>query len=155
MDYSDDACLYHFTEGQAAIMKACYNAFRMGHRFESDTIALRATVPSEPIFLPAMHQQIYTINADQNVMCSVSIPEGQVDIFMRWNRNPSFNIFDSKICLGGLFGFSGNCEAKYPTGFLPNFWPFTLFRPKGVKTLYVGIQPVDGWSLQDVSITCT
>jgi hypothetical protein len=152
MDYSDDICLYKFTNGQAAVMQACWEIYRKGNGVHSrPEIELTLGVKSDPLYMVVGEYQVYTLNVTRvknYVKCRTDGKEGDVSLYMYLNTLE-----------GDPFCFSEGNDASDesctytpsagPTGaFLllhrlydslcSSIWPFNLFCSGGDSvTLYV------------------
>jgi hypothetical protein len=115
MDYSDDNCLYEFTENQVNRMQAQFGLYRSELRQD---ITLMNGVTSDPTDMRRYEFQTYVLAAPvgARVECASSSEGGDIDLYMRDGEPPvlSTNSLD-------CFGESGNsneaCSILANTGF--------------------------------------
>ena len=153
MNYSYDQCLYKFSPGQATVMKASYEIFRVGTGYHRESVPLEKGISSEPIFLPPNQRQVFTVESSSNVHCTIEFDEGDAEMYLSWDKQPDFTLFDSSSCTNFFTGEKvESCSASYSWFFIANIWPFNLLND--VRTMYVGVAATDFKPLQDLTITC-
>jgi hypothetical protein len=146
MDYSDDKCLYFFSEGQIKVMQACYHIFRLGDEThdKSPPIPLTQGISSEPLYIPPMQRQSYMIESNTGLDCTISYDkEGLSAVYTSWSDSVFSN---SSSC-------STDCTVRYPGFFLWNVWPFTMIE-KQTRTLSLAVEATNFKALQDVRVLC-
>jgi hypothetical protein len=176
MDYSDDVCLYEFTDGQTTVMQACWDMYRLGNGSDRPEIELSLGVPSAPLYLVPGESQVYRLDisdVEGNVICTTSGDEGDADLYVSLDSPPSFDISDC--CVSESEDSIESCGRVITTVrrppffcsiFLFLFWPFSLLCPDPdeddmcedpdaiATTLYAGVKTYDIYSLQELTIAC-
>lgn len=139
LDYSDDRCMFHFTEGQVRMMQASYDVFRLGNVEELEEITLSNGVESEVTFIGPRQRQVFSLETTANsVTCSVSSADGSPSFALKWGRPPSFNLlFDA--CGSGIFQ-SKSCTARFGLG---------------RTTLYASVRATGQRPVEHATIVCT
>jgi hypothetical protein len=87
MDYSSDNCLYEFVPGQALIMQAQWEIYRIGVR---EDLSVADGIPTEPLalFQGEVQNYIFVEAAGTRVMCSIAGDNGDADLYMRSSSPP-------------------------------------------------------------------
>jgi hypothetical protein len=115
MDYSDDFCLYEFTENQLTRMQAQFSLYRSGQR---QNIALTDAVTSQPTDMQRYELQTYVLNSSEGarVDCaSDAAGGGNIDIFMRDGEPPVIST-DSVDCAAETDRSRESCSIRAETG---------------------------------------
>lgn len=106
MDYSDDACLYQFTQGQKRLMHATWKIYRDGQGSNRDVVPLNLRVEAQPVFLAPYERQVYELDLatilrsnrarrpGPLVTCTTDLVEGEADLFISLDKSPTFSRAD-------------------------------------------------------------
>ena len=108
MDYSDDRCLFEFTESQIDRMKAQYNLYRRGNR---QVVDLSNGVESTPTDMEQYELQTYKMNAPigNRVECSSSATDGDIDMYVSDGKAPILMLEDFN-CASQSFDSMESCS---------------------------------------------
>jgi hypothetical protein len=164
MDYSDDVCMYKFTDGQAAVMQACWDLYREGNAVDRPEIELTFGIESDPLYMVVGESQVYTLDVSQvkeDVTCSTDGNEGDVNLYMFLNA-----IEGDPFCFSEGNDTSVESCTYTPTvgakrGFfyrmfnaLCNVWPFNRFCSGGDSVILYALLNGTYYQTQEVTITC-
>ncbi len=91
MDYSDDACLYKWTQGQIDIMHAMLEFYRSKNKPDQSPVALTDGVLMEGFSVVFDQIKEFFINVPERkaVTCRTYTDNGHVDLTMAWQRELS------------------------------------------------------------------
>ena len=103
LGYEDDACLFRFTAGQAAVMVENVDAYRSGGLIEADssgilaresTAMLSSSDSLECYSITAGSTRVFSYNVPDPafVSCSMVTTDGDLDLFVNWDGG--FEHFD-------------------------------------------------------------
>jgi hypothetical protein len=105
MDYSDDACLYEWTQGQIDVIHANLDYWRFDSSEKFEAVELKLGEYSEGYGIPVgaereFYVDVPTVDAptQSEIMCMTHAEDGDVDIYVSWDGS-----FRSLECTGESF----------------------------------------------------
>ena len=141
MNYAYSECMFAWTPGQAKVMKAAYNVYRLNKSFDDrEVIALENGVASDPISLTPGERQIFSIAASDSIQCTTSSPEGDYGLYLKWDRPPFFRKILDNCVSKRVFHVTEKCRVRFG---------------RHHDTLYAGIETRHDTPLQNMTLTCT